>query len=463
MSDLPGINRIEIEGFKSLREKTTIDIRPLTIIAGANSAGKSSAMQPLLLLKQTLEATFDPGSLLLDGPNVRYTDPSQFLSRQLRKSVSKFAVRIAAVEQIETFDFTDANAPNRPTSSTQFRNTSLRTTFVARPKKSVDVEESEYRDGDGPATRIFRSMGADELAKVPDRLGTDVVKAIWPKQQNIVPQVHRERFLLTVKDANSGLMLSPDAFGTGPMEGGVADLLRGIIHVPGLRGNPGRSYVKSATGPLFPGTFENYVAGLVQEWESSPNNRLDELNSALNELGLTWKIATKYVDATKIELQVGRTSRSRAGGAKDLVSIADVGFGLSQVLPVIVALLVASPGTLVYIEQPEIHLHPRAQKALAVVLADAARRGVRVVAETHSSILLLSLRTLIAQGMLDPGIVKLHWFTRSEEDGTSEVRSSNLDSEGAFGDWPEDFGQVELQLQQDYLDAVERRLIRKKM
>ena len=55
-------------------------MRPLTILAGANNSGKSSIMQPLLMMKQTLEATYDPGPLKLDGPNVYFTSAEQFLS-----------------------------------------------------------------------------------------------------------------------------------------------------------------------------------------------------------------------------------------------------------------------------------------------------------------------------------------------------------------------------------------------
>jgi len=60
-----GITRISVSGYKSLYEECSIEVRPLTILSGANSSGKSSIMQPLLLMKQTLEATYDPGSLLL--------------------------------------------------------------------------------------------------------------------------------------------------------------------------------------------------------------------------------------------------------------------------------------------------------------------------------------------------------------------------------------------------------------
>src|ERR1700691_629895 len=78
-----GITRIAVEGFKSIAKRQEIEIAPLTILAGANSSGKSSIMQPLLMLKQTLEATYDPGPLKIDGPNVKCTSSQQFLSKKV--------------------------------------------------------------------------------------------------------------------------------------------------------------------------------------------------------------------------------------------------------------------------------------------------------------------------------------------------------------------------------------------
>ncbi len=87
-----GITRISVKGFKSLAEECSIEIRPLTILAGANSSGKSSIMKPLLLMKQTLEAAYDPGPLLLDGPNVRFTSADQFLSLSGDNNQGKFSM-----------------------------------------------------------------------------------------------------------------------------------------------------------------------------------------------------------------------------------------------------------------------------------------------------------------------------------------------------------------------------------
>ena len=168
-------------------------------------------------------------------------------------------------------------------------------------------------------------------------------------------------------------------------------------------------------------------------------------------------MSTRRVNDAQLELQVGRLPGATSHG-QDLVNVADVGFGVSQVLPVLVALLVADEGQLVYIEQPELHLHPRAQYRLAQIMADAARRGVRLVAETHSALLLLHLRTLLAKGEIDPDLVRLHWFSRDPGDGTTSIHTADMDENGAFGDWPEDFGDVDLKAEGAYLDAVETRI-----
>jgi len=196
---------------------------------------------------------------------------------------------------------------------------------------------------------------------------------------------------------------------------------------------------------------------VITRWQLEENNgALEALSAQLLRLGLTWKVCAAPINDTQVELQVGRLPRPSRGGERDLVSIADVGFGVSQTLPLLVALLAARYEQLVYLEQPELHLHPRAQTAMAEVIADAAQRGVRVVVETHSNLLLLGVQSLVAEGKLSPELVKLHWFRR-KDDGTTEVTSADLDKSGAFGDWPEDFGEVSLQAESRFLDAVEAR------
>jgi predicted ATPase len=443
-----GITGISVRGYKSLYEECSVEIRPLTILAGANSSGKSSIMQPLLLLKQTLEATYDPGPLLLHGPNVRFTLAGQLFSQLSEKNSSdSFTVKI----EINTGQ-------------------SLTTLFKKHPKSALEIVEMTYMDKEIKFTFSDKMSEGDRisaLSKQVEQMSARLFKSI-EKELNL-PEgkiksefqwcVRRNRCFLelalrTVKEKSPWQSLS--LINNSPSEL-FEHHIRKVIHVPGLRGNPERTYKITAVGSDFQGTFENYVASAVNQWQKNKDKRLQDLGRFLETLGLTCKVGAKQVDDTQVELQVGRLPRR--GGVIDMVSIADVGFGVSQVLPVLVALLVAEPGQLVYIEQPEIHLHPRAQAALAEVLAEAASRGVRVVVETHSEVLLLAVQSLVAEGKLLPDAVKLHWFTR-REDGVTEVSSAELDEAGAFGDWPEDFGDVSLKLESRYLDAAEARLLK---
>jgi predicted ATPase len=202
----------------------------------------------------------------------------------------------------------------------------------------------------------------------------------------------------------------------------------------------------------FPGTFDNYVASLILAWQKERDRRYGELNLDLQCVGVARDVFAHRISDAFIELRV-----SLVDNRTD--NIADVGFGVSQVLPVLVALRAAGRGQLVYLEEPEVDLHPRAQTKLADILADAAKRGVRVVAETHSTLLLTAIQTLVAKGELSPSMVKLHWFQRDSKTGITKITPGDLDENGAFGDWPEDFDEVALDAEGAYLDAVEGRKV----
>lgn len=429
-----GITRISVAGFKSIAEEQSIEVRPLTILAGANSSGKSSIMQPLLLLKQTLEASYDPGALRLDGPNVRFTSAEQFLSHDGRgKHTDVFSVGIEVRGEAE-----------------------LTTHFKKHPGKPIEVQSSTLVK-DGVKTEFRSDMTKEEIS--PDSL-TSIGKLFY---KNSEVAIIRDRFFLKLSFRSPEGQERIFLFGKGPsfkLGESIDTFIRETIHVPGLRGNPERTYVVSAVGESFPGTFENYAASVIAKWQSeNNNNNLEGASEDLKELGLTSKVSAIPLNDTQVELQVARLPQG-SKSKNDMVSIADVGFGVSQTLPVVVALREAKPGQLVYLEQPEIHLHPRAQTAMAKVLADAAARGVHVVAETHSALLILGIQTLVAEGKLAPELVKLHWFER--RDGVTKVRSADLDETGSFGDWPEDFADVALEAQGRYLDAVEARATQKK-
>jgi predicted ATPase len=168
------------------------------------------------------------------------------------------------------------------------------------------------------------------------------------------------------------------------------------------------------------------------------DSSLKRLNIWLIKLGLTNTVSAMQIDDTRVEISVGRMpvyEGNAINDSDDQVSIADVGYGVSQTLPVLVALIAAKPGQIVYIEQPEIHLHPKAQIAMAEVLAESARLGIRVIVETHSALLLRGIQTIIAKNeIIRPRDVKLHWFERDRRTGNTMVKSADLNNAGSFGD-----------------------------
>lgn len=447
-----GITGISVTGFKSLKEETHIDIRPLTILAGANSSGKSSIMQPLLLMKQTLEASYDPGTFLLDGPNVQFTDISQFANRdsllELKRSIDEFEFE---AELASGFAITPSFASGME----------LNLFYVLLSIKGFRTQQIlpgiAYRRG-GRFIGLRERTPHDLLEEI---FGTKIeeirqyVERLANVQSSIL-QIQRERCFLNLQliaDNENIFNLADSYLDVSPFreQKHFVDMLNGLIHVPGIRKQPERVYnVSSQQNVNFEGLFDRYVASIITSWQAEEDMRLAKLTNNVVKLGLTSNISAQQLNNAQIEIQVGRTLQSTK---EDMVNIADVGFGVSQVLPVLVALLVAQPGQLVYIEQPELHLHPRAQVKLASIIAEASKRGVRVVIETHSSLLLIGIQTLIAEGNLSPDDVVLHWFTL-KEDGTTQVTSQVPDANGAYGEWPEDFADVELQASQRYLDAV---------
>ena len=428
--ELPSITSLSVEGFKSIDAEQTIEIRPLTILAGANSSGKSSLMQPLLMLKQTLEATYDPGPLLINGPNVAFTKVDQFLCRtNASEKTVNIVFGIGSSEQ-----------------------NSVKITFQssgATPLEFVNIEINNTS-----IHGIFKpgSYDMSVLFSDPELL------AMTQKQygEKVGFELTRSRFYLNTSFTFGGVSaaVSSDV----PFQfGATRNAISRVVHVPGLRGNPRRNYAVASVGELFPGLFENYVASIVLQ--NSANLKFaSRLNADLLELELASRVEAVKIDDTQVDIQVGRLLKPAKHSENDLVSIADVGFGVSQTLPVVVALLVAKPGQLVYIEQPEIHLHPRSQHAMAKLIARAAKRGVKVVIETHSSILLLGIQSLIALDELDPKIVILHWCQRDPKTGLTKVTSNEIDEAGSFGDWPEDFDDVSLEAQMRFLDAAEKKL-----
>ncbi|MDM8550938.1 DUF3696 domain-containing protein [Desulfobacterales bacterium HSG2] len=117
----------------------------------------------------------------------------------------------------------------------------------------------------------------------------------------------------------------------------------------------------------------------------------------------------------------------------------NVGFGITHVLPVIVALVSAEPGELIIIENPETNLHPRGQSKLAELMAQAALKGVQLFVETHSDHIINGIRIAVRETELSPDHVAISYFQRSRDEHTTEIQNIRIDKKGKILDWPDGF------------------------
>jgi predicted ATPase len=159
------------------------------------------------------------------------------------------------------------------------------------------------------------------------------------------------------------------------------------------------------------------------------------------------------VEAWMGEISPGTRIRIKSNPDMDLINLlcgygdsnpyraTNVGFGITYTLPIIVAVLASEPDTLILVENPEAHLHPRGQAKMGELLALAASCGVQVVIETHSDHVLNGIRLAVHRRHLDHKEVQLHYFQRQEIEGQvfTEVLSPRINRHGRIDQWPDGF------------------------
>lgn len=118
----------------------------------------------------------------------------------------------------------------------------------------------------------------------------------------------------------------------------------------------------------------------------------------------------------------------------------NVGFGITYVLPVVIALLTAEKGDVVIIENPEAHIHPAGQRMLGELIARVGAGGVQVFVESHSEHIVNGVRIAVKNGQISKDNVQIAFFYKDEEnDYKHTFKSLNINSDGKMSSWPEGF------------------------
>ena len=391
------ITRMRLKNFKSWRDTGDVELGKITGIFGKNSSGKSSLIQALLLLKQTSEDN-DPAKIL------RLNSPIDFGS--FRELVFGHDPQEALGVEIST---------------------------DMRALRSFNAEIS--MENDLLVVRHLEYLLADDFSFGLDRLENGSYKYFSSDGFDDDTQRYPGRFffiephLLRRTDP-----MSQDRYGTIAAPFQLEQLFKHLHYLGPARPNPSRFYTWSGEAPADVGiNGEETVSALLASRTKGGTVEVF-VGECLVNLGLAveFKVETLNEDARLYRIMVQEMDGS------PMVSILDVGTGISQVVPCLVLLAVVPEGSLVILEHPELHLHPDAQSRLADVLISAALdRHLQIIVESHSEHLLYRLQRRIAEQAFSAVDAKLY-FCRMEK-GESKLEKLQIDTYGHITNWPHDF------------------------
>lgn len=426
------LRQLNFSNFKTW-ERAELGFGRITGLFGTNSSGKSSLLQFLLLLKQTKEATDRAISLDFNGPYVALGvyrdvvhahDEGRSLSWDLAFERERDLVLIdpeskrtgilARDKQIRTSGTVSARDPGPSAERLEYQIGDLR--FRLAPKTTGDTAYELTSEGGG--FKFRRTQGR------PWQLPGPIKSYAFPDQARTYFQ-------------NASFLSD--------LEAAFEDQIDHIFYLGPLREHPQRDYLWARSRPRDVGLRGEKAieAILAATADGEQRNRVRKgrlrpfqgmIAYWLQQMGLIqdFKVVEIAPGSNRWQAKV----QVRKGGIEALLT--DVGFGVSQVLPVVTLLQYVPEGSTVILEQPEIHLHPLAQAHLAdVILAAALHRDVQVIVESHSEHLLLRLQRRVAEGAISNEDLKLYFC--DAVNGASRLAPLRVDLFGSIDNWPEHF------------------------
>ncbi len=384
------LRNIKLTNFKCF-EQLDLDCAPLNLLCGLNGMGKSTVIQAMLVLRQSLESgELKNGRLALSGERVDLGTGSDVLFEDAKRDVLEFEI----VDHHGEKD---------------------------KWEQAYDCPRNSDILGSPPEVKP-RGIFDDALEKDPGLAA------------HIPPS-----YLIDKKH-----IADLSGWENDPPFGGQ------LVYIGAERVGPRKSYplsdIRARRGDL--GTSGEYAWNYLYRnqdellkvedprcLEEGRRRLLDVVDQWMQDVCPGNHLQLETV--TDADALIAGFTFDRPGDvASNRYRATNVGFGLSYTLPVIVALL-SDPGTLCLIENPEAHLHPRGQTKLAELAARAARAGVQVFAETHSDHFMDGVRIAVRDGLIDTEDAAFHYFER--EGNKSIVTSLKADSDGRLAHWPTGF------------------------
>lgn len=426
------MNSISVRNFKSVIDSGTFELRPLTVLAGVNSSGKSSLLQAMLLLKQTLEAGSKDALKTTGGPYVVANEPLDLAYSKKRSNVISITLTIDAEE------FEDQSVYTRyvDVMDAQLSNIELQVDVVANGKSILNglTCTINYNGDVAPATIQLRRLqksgnfyaikfSSPLMVGYGDNERLKNIDSCTLSFHSFLP-IFAEWTRKGQADIRPIVVLKT-------LETDLTCYLKKYCYIGPQREKPdlARSYDST--------TFKNVgVDGHNTRflYEANKNVKIDGYGDGetLQTLCNTWVCdkmgLARNMDVQRDSNKLYRTIITNNEGLS--VDLCQMGFGLSQILPIVVQGLLLHQGETLIVEDPDVHMHPKVQALLVDFFIDLMKHGRKVVIETHSDHIVTRLRRRIADGTVLKEDVNLS-FVENSENG-SEYRFIDMESDGSF-------------------------------
>lgn len=414
---------IRLKDFRSFADSGRIELADLNVFIGPNSAGKTNLMTAIELAVG--DFTRSPRPLSID----RIPSFASFDSVYRRKPARDGRPRELSL----TFEWRqDASAKDTAPLWGRF---SFR---EARASGASFVRKIEYGEGK-PGRTPYILLEATDSSGREYRAVQPAIVAGHKKLSFSGPIPYFENIYLDPLRDNDRL-----GHFLRNLDAGLGGFERSTVIVRPYRPVPRSVYVLD--DPSMSADDRRLIEDLVQLWEdkggTEARERITEHLSAVGlAVGIEVKVSSRRRGPKMVEVRVAPKKKSR------VVTLADVGYGVSQVLPLLSLEAQLSGGKLLAY-QPEAHLHPLAQSRLADVFVSSVKRGNRVYVETHSEHLVLRLQALIAGGEIEPERVRV--FCVEHDGEKSNVEAMTFDERGVPETrWPKGFLDTGLDLARD--------------
>ncbi|MBM7112852.1 DUF3696 domain-containing protein [Archangium primigenium] len=442
------LTRLRIQNFKAWQDTGDIRLAPLTVFFGTNSSGKTSLLQFLLMLKQTVQST-DRRRALNFGDSRSLVDlgvwPEMVFrhepSRTIEFSLELFPTRSMWLDRLIGRDGAESMSFAASIGSVDSEN------------ERAELKSYNYRHMSSPDGPL--ELGAQRMGLNQYQIQFSPAPPAPPYSQVIsaIP-VHFNGIRINPTETNiSQYGLKVFMEDNYDLQESLAQNLDSIRYLAPVRIPPSRLYTWAGDAPEDVGPDgELIIEALLASRERMFTSPSEEQHFQLEVLVAKWLQCLGLLDSFDIKsIAPNRKEYEvlvRAMGMKDAVNLTDVGFGVSQVLPVLVQLLYVERGSTLIFEQPELHLHPRAQSALADIFIEALKmqentqmggekRDIQLLVETHSEHFLRRLQRRIAEQNLSPSDVALYFCKPGPEGST--IEELKLDDFGNITNWPENF------------------------